>query len=91
MTVEEDVYTVLEVQVRTDNQSSNVTLNQGGLTKKLMTIVGMLGCNKKTNLVSTMTSGTDADILTFDEAWDYASVLGVFIYLSRNSRPEIQF
>ena len=35
--------------------------------------------------------GTDAKGLPFDEEWDYASVVGMLLYLSSNSRPDIQF
>ena len=38
-----------------------------------------------------MALGRYAYVTPFDEPWEYASFVGMLIYLSRNSRPEIQF
>ena len=49
LTVEEDVYALLGVEVNIDNQSGKVTMAQGGLNKKVMNTVGMIDSNKKTH------------------------------------------
>ena len=91
LTVEEDVYDFMGFVVTTYNISGKVTLNQRGLTKKVMKIVVMLDINKKNNPEATMTLGTYDNKTHFYETWEYASILGMLMYLSRNSRPEIQF
>ena len=69
LTVEEDVYALLEVEVRTDNNSGKVTLNCGGLIKKVLKLVVMLDGNKKITPAATISLETDADGTTFDEPW----------------------
>ena len=64
--VEDDVYTLLGAEVKTDKQSCKVTLTQGGLTKKLPKTVGMLYSNKKITPEATMPLGTDAAGPPFD-------------------------
>ena len=91
LTVEEDVYDFLGVEVKTDNQSGKVTLTGGGLTKKVLKIVGILDSNDNTTPSETMPLGTYADGPTFDEHWEYDSVVGTLMYLSRKFRPDIQF
>ena len=91
LTVEEYVYALFGVEVETVKQSGKVTLNQGGLNKKLLKIVGMLYSNTEITLESTMALGTDDDGPTLDETWEYASVAVMMMYLSKNSRPDIHF
>ena len=50
----------------------------------------MHDCNQKHTPAATMSFGTDADGDTFCEDKDYASVVGMLMYLSSNSRPDIQ-
>ena len=74
LTLEEDMYALLEVEVNTCKQSENVTLTQGGLTKKVMNTVGVLYSIKKTTPSETISLGTDAyvppfDGPPFDEPW----------------------
>ena len=47
LTVGQDVYAFLGVEVKTDNQSVKVIMTQGGLTKKFLKTVGMLDINNK--------------------------------------------
>ena len=85
------MYDFLRVEVSTDKKSGKVTLTQVGLTKKVLKILGMLDINNNINPAATITLGTDADGPPFDEPCGYASVVGMLICLSRNSRSDIQF
>ena len=67
MTVEDDVYDFLVVEVNTDKQSGKVTLTQLGLTKKVLKIVGMLDSNNTTPPEATIPLGKDADVTPFNE------------------------
>jgi len=51
----------------------------------------MEGCNTKATPASITPIGTDADGEAFKEKWKYSSVIGMLLYLSSNSRPDIQF
>ena len=66
MTVEDDVYAFLVVEVNTDKQSGKFTLNQGGFTKKVTKTVGMLDSNKKINPAEKMPLGTESYGPPFD-------------------------
>ena len=90
-TVEYYMYAFLLVEFNTDKKSVKFTLTQGGLTNKVLNTVVMLDSNNNTTLAATMALGTDADVPPCDEPWGYYSVVGVLVYLSRNSSPDIQF
>ena len=57
----------------------------------MLNTVGMLDTNKKITPAATMPLGTDSDGPPFDEYWEYASVMGMLMYLSSNYRYDIQF
>ena len=69
LTVEEDVYDLLWVEVYNDNNSVKVTLTQGGFTKKVLKKVWMLDSNKKITPEAKNTLGTETDGIPFDEPW----------------------
>ena len=66
LTVEEDLYDFLVVEVNTDKQSGKFTLNQGGFTNKVLKTVGILYSNKKITPAATMPLVTDAHGPPFD-------------------------
>ena len=69
------------------------TLTQTGLIEKVLRTTGVQDCNgsKESAPASQTPLGSDKDGLPFDEKWDYASVIGMLLYLSSNSRPDIAF
>ena len=77
--------------VNTNKQSGKVVHNQVDLTKKLLKIVVMLDINKNSTPSSTIPLVIGADVTPFDEPWYYASVVGILMYITSNSRPDIQF
>ena len=50
---------------------------------------GMEQCNKAKNPAATTNMGIDKDGEPFHEDWEYASVVGMLIYLANNSRPAV--
>ena len=66
LTVEEEVYYFLGVEVKTDKKSGELTLTQGGLTKKVLKTVGMLDSYNNITPTATMSLGTDNDGPPFD-------------------------
>ena len=53
--------------------------------------MGILDSNKKTTPAEKNPLVTDAYGPPFDEPWEYASFVGILIYLFGKSRPGIQF
>ena len=53
--------------------------------------VGMLDSNKKITPEATIPFVTDTGGPPFDEPYEYASVVVMLMYLSRNSMSDIQF
>jgi len=51
----------------------------------------MKGCNTKSTLAAVTPLSQDVDGLPFDEDWGYPNAVGMAMYLSSNSRPDIQF
>ena len=92
LTVEDDVYAFLGVEVKTDSKEGVIKLNQKGLIEKVIKATGLQDANgKSTPASSSSPLGTDGDGISHDEKWNYASVIGMLMYLASNSRPEIQF
>ena len=68
-----------------------IKLTQHGLIKKFLATVGMSDCNAKQTPCSTTPLGTDADGPHHDESWEYASAVGMLMYLAGNAHPETAF
>jgi histone deacetylase 1/2 len=64
---------------------------QTGLIKKILEKTGMTDVACKTMPTSTTAMGTDKGGVPFNEPWEYASVVGMLMYLGTNSRPDIAF
>jgi len=85
-----DVFSYLGVQVSIA-KNGIVTFKQEGLIRKILKYCGMQDCNKKWTPAGTTPLGTDAKGQRFDATWDYATAIGMLLYLSSNSHPDIQF
>jgi hypothetical protein len=67
-------------------------ISQTGLIDKVLHNIGMLYSKIKcTPTSSTPLRTTDAHRAIFCDVYDYARVVGMLLYLSSNSRPDIQF
>ena len=89
--VEEDVYAFLGVELKRNEATGEVTLLQKGLIDKVLKTLGMEDANGKSTPAEMVPLGTDAEGPIFSETWNYASVIGMLMYLASNSRPDIQF
>jgi Reverse transcriptase (RNA-dependent DNA polymerase) len=91
LTVENDTaYAFLGVDVE-EIEGGGYKMSQKGLTKKIIKVLGMEECNTKSTPAGTGPIGTDASGEAFDEKWSYPQAVGMLLYLSSNSRPDIQF
>ena len=91
ITIEDSVYAFLGVELAQDAKTRKTTLSQSGLIKKILTTTKMNDSNAKRTPARSTTLGSDPFGDPCNEDWDYASVVGMLMYLSSNSRPDIQF
>jgi Reverse transcriptase (RNA-dependent DNA polymerase). len=67
------------------------TLTQTGLIDKILLTTNMTDCNPVATPTSKEALGSDRDGDQFDEKWKYSAVVGMLLYLSSNTRPDITF
>jgi hypothetical protein len=72
-----------------DDESINMT--QKGLINKIIETAGMTDCNPNWTPASTTPLGTDPDGEPMDEPWNYRSIIGMLLYLTTNTRPDLAF
>jgi hypothetical protein len=89
-TIEDDAFTFLGVELKSHDDGT-VEFLQKGLIEKILKNCNMTNCNTKATPANQTPLGTDADGPAFDRSFDYASIVGMMMYLSSNSRPDIQF
>jgi len=82
-----DVFSYLGVQILI-NKTGIVIFNER--TQNLQ-ILWNARPQQKWTLASTTLLGMDAKGQWFDAKWDYATTIGMLLYLSSNSHPNIQF
>ena len=67
-------------------------MTQKGLIKKIITTTGLDNCNPNWTPTNQAALGSDPDGELYDQKdWNYASVVGMLLYLSNNTRPDITF
>ena len=67
------------------------TLTQTGLINKVLKTAEMENCKPVSTPAVPTTLGIDKDGDAFNESWEYASIVGMLMYLANNSRPDIAF
>ena len=70
---------------------STIELTQAGLIDKVITYTGMDGASTKDTPAATAPLGSDKDGEPFDEEWSMPAAVGMLLYISSNTRPDIQF
>jgi hypothetical protein len=85
------VFSYLRVELSIDRGNGNVTFKQTGLIDKVLRYTKMTECNAKPTPAATTPLGTDSKGPARQEEWDYATAVGMLLYISSNSRPDIQF
>ena len=66
-------------------------LTQSGLIDIVIRTVGMDDSKSVATPRSATNLGIDKDEPTVSKTWDYATIMGMIIYLANNSRPDIPF
>ena len=90
LTVEGTFEDYLSVKyTRFDDGTINMT--QSGLIEKVLGAAGMSNCKPCKTPANVNALATDPDGEPIDEDWNYRSIIGMLIYLSTNTRPDITF
>ncbi|KAI2492247.1 hypothetical protein MHU86_22311 [Fragilaria crotonensis] len=74
-----------------DEVANTVTLTQKGLIQKIIKATGLQDCNPNHTPAMQACLGIDPDGEPMDEFWNYRSIVGMLLYLSTNTRPDITF
>ena len=90
LTVEDDVAGFLGVLIQR-NDDGTVTLLQEGLTQRIIDALGLKHCNGTKTPAPKAPLPRDVDGIPFAGDFNYASVVGMLMYLSGHSRPDITF
>jgi hypothetical protein len=77
--------------IKFTRQGNTIELKQTGLIDKIIEATGMTEANPATVPADPKPLGKDKNGQPFREQWSYASVVGMLLYLSGNSRPDIAF
>jgi hypothetical protein len=73
------------------NSTDTFNLTQTGLIEKVIAATGMQDCNSISTPTSKEALGSDRDGEDFDEKWKYSTIVGMLLYLSSNTRPDITY
>ena len=79
---------VLKFEQKDENEFK---LTQRGLIDKIVNTTGLQDCKPNALPQSQLALGSDPDGPSISESWNYKSVVGMLLYLSCNSRPDIAF
>jgi Reverse transcriptase (RNA-dependent DNA polymerase) len=74
-----------------DGKGPRFTLTQPGLTTRIIDALGLTDANPAWTPTTQESLGSGLDSPLADESWSYRSLIGMLLYLSNNSRPDIAF
>ena len=74
-----------------DKETGTITAMQHGLIKKILVATSMEDCNPNWVPAIPTALGIDPDGEPMDEEWSYPSIIGMLLYLSTNTCPDITF
>jgi len=74
-----------------DTNTSTITLNQRGLISKIIAATKMQDCNGNWTPAPIKAIGSDPEGEPMHESWSYRSIIGMLLYLSTNTRPDITY
>ena len=81
----------LGIKFDEDSKAGTITMTQTGLIKKVIATTNMEDCNPNWTPAARDALGIDPEGESMQETWSYPSVVGMLLYLSTNTRPDITF
>jgi len=94
MTRDGTVEEFLGIQIDRNHDNRTLTLKQPGLIERVIEATGLSNCNGNHVPAAPKALGSDPEGVPFAESshiFDYASVVGMLMYLASNTRPDIAF
>jgi hypothetical protein len=91
LTREGTLHEFLGIKLVRNSDNNTITMTQQGLIQKIIKTTEMEGCNPNWLPAPMKALGIDPDGEPMNESWNYRSVVGMLLYLSTNSRPDICF
>ena len=85
----DDVFGFLGIEIQ--NKDGTIELTQKGLIDKVINYLDMANASGKDSPAATDPLGTDPHGAPFNEKWSYPAAIGMLLYLSSNTRPDLQF
>ena len=80
----------LGIQYQELNDGS-ISMTQEGLINKIATAMGLENCNPNYTPCAKEALGSDENGANMKDGWNYRSIVGMLLYLSTNTRPDIAF
>jgi hypothetical protein len=77
--------------IKFEKKDGKIEMTQPGLIKKILKATGMEDCNPNHTPTASTTLSTDPEGEPMKEKWGYSSIVGMLLYLSTNTRPDITF
>jgi hypothetical protein len=90
LNIEDDVAGFLGILLEKQSNGS-IELKQTGLIDRIIRIMGLDEAHCRKTLAESSPLGADKEGEVCEEDWNYASIVGMLMYLSANSRPDIAF
>lgn len=81
----------LGIDIQHDAIAGTFTMTQPGLIQKILDTTNMNDCRPIATPASTVPAGLDPDGAPINESWNYRSIIGMLLYLSTNTRPDISY
>ena len=81
----------LGIKFTRDIKTGTLTLTQKGLINKILEAAQMTDCKPNWTPAPLSALGIDPDGTPMSETWSYRSIIGMLLYLSTNTRPDITF
>jgi hypothetical protein len=81
----------LGIKFTENKDAGTIMLTQKGLIKKIISANNLENCNPNWTPAATSALGMDPNGKLMTEEWSYPSIVGMLLYLSTNTRPDIAF
>ena len=91
LTQDGDFGEYLGIKFNVNSQDNTITMTQPGLIQKVIEATGMSDCNPNRTPVAQVCLGSDVDGPPMKEKWSYPLLVGMLLYLSTNTRPDITY
>ena len=84
-------FAFLGVSITPDPVTKILRLTQTSLVEKILKSTGMYECNTRGSPAISSPLGTNSTGSHRKDSWNYASIIGMMMYLASNDHPDIQF